>query len=1303
MLTRWMRRVVGKNGSGWMLLNVARQLSSATSSFSPWTPFLKGVSDEHLLLKSLVVSATTEPGRTAEFLVDARRYSKYGKSSSSAPLLADAETERAVQALNLDDVAHAKVVKALVQADKQLFRNYMHSIGLNKFNSIVHHLAQATSASNLSKNDTRCDTHNLILSTYHANALSRYCASSMKDMMLTAAENPDAVNASSFWEDHWNNAPPNKGSMPYSLRVNQINMETSDGKEFGIFGSLLLDLLHISCAGNAFAPATTYLELMGKAQVVVENSSLSDCLHLLSRGDSSHLTTKMLRNLHMCDADFSQHRPHILHILVQKELTNEEVFSLLTTITTTTPALRTLVRDVLDDIIEQVEEGKQPRYVVSNLPFSHGRKESSASDSAKKTKDSPPSSSSSILSFGLFTKAADKPEDRLTAQEIYAHELQKDEQNQREVERRVLHIDDEYDDDAADVQDNDSQDYSNNSNGTDYDKKINGSNIQHKDSLQSFVNKVSNSNDLFLEGEEGEEGADDGNFVAFDEYLENDIETQGFTSRLLRDVRKRRYEDKISVDEDSGRTKYRDENEDEGEGGGDDNENDNDDESDLDRETLRNHKRVLNTLLLYVAHRRDLVSVADVLQTMKQTNVKLSVASHWQVLSLLQSTANKSCVKLFAHCMNISDTGLRAASGLFQVINKISSDNTLMFETIAILENRNQRFGNAVWKLVLPLMKRKNINMIDMAWEKYREEMSDNQLLWFVKAKLDDLAIGHPSIVSQEGLMSPVSEAEMKSRSTQACNLIDECFPDGKLLKEKEDFLVEITASDYMNVNDSAFVHKVAALTSQVDCQSRFRYIHWDLLFMTEGGEGLEKEIIAMKKKKAEMAAYQFLVQLLNRVHENSSNIDIVKEALFAIQRSRHVNVPDLIQNVTKNNLPLLERKPHANHALQSAVIEARIVMHPTVHVNFLKAHAGNGDVNNVLRSIVMMRKAGLHINVSGYKIVLSTFARRGYFQAARKTFDLLLEQLPKPSVGIFNIVLSAVSTPSDLDEVQHLLSQMSSLKVHPNSQTFVILARKHLRFNQPQKALNLLSAIPMNNMEISAPAISTWMRAFKECQTQKFAPMVAFYSAVEAHPYPVDNVIFTVFATAIDEFLKRLYMEKLEDTAIPLWKDLEEEATEAKDIVQRLYDRHSKDARFGFTMSVLRCCKYTGDVDLAKKIYKDMKSRGMHVPLQRFIVAAANGDDIDTMMHMHQQMKAENRIPSLYTYTCMIAAFGRVRDIDGAMDVYDEMIANKIYPNHTLNRTLIEVCHIDRTSVLENAARFEKLVFSGVCVCCKI
>eukprot|EP00049_Salpingoeca_infusionum_P010173 m.171970 g.171970 ORF g.171970 m.171970 type:complete len:1347 (+) comp14567_c0_seq2:143-4183(+) len=384
---------------------------------------------------------------------------------------------------------------------------------------------------------------------------------------------------------------------------------------------------------------------------------------------------------------------------------------------------------------------------------------------------------------------------------------------------------------------------------------------------------------------------------------------------------------------------------------------------------------------------------------------------------------------------------------------------------------------------------------------------------------------------------------------------------------------------------------------------------------------------------------------------------------------------------------------------LHTEIVKSHTKLRTFEHAQFLAAIAKGGNLQRLMDSYSLLRDQGIYFPRFALEHMTKLMSEQGHLEGATKMFKLMIEAGQKPLAAVYNTIFEAVTTVDELESVQPLLQDMENKGVSPNSYTFTVLAKKYLRFDMPVKAANILSVMHSRDLPLIDEAVTTWTRALLQCGTQHFPQIVSLFHELQQTKRPLDSGVYQALAFACAQKLKVAHDEEAQKTSIPMFKKYKREADGADKMIQELYEHVVADARSppptpAFLNLCLRCCEYTGNLELAESIMMEFNHRVLTPTYNTFaslLGAYGRADKLSQMRQTFDDMLAHDIQPDVSVITKMIFHYGRHRRIDEAMEIYDIMVARGIVPNQELNSVLIDVCHIDRTSVMINYERFLK------------
>lgn len=375
------------------------------------------------------------------------------------------------------------------------------------------------------------------------------------------------------------------------------------------------------------------------------------------------------------------------------------------------------------------------------------------------------------------------------------------------------------------------------------------------------------------------------------------------------------------------------------------------------------------------------------------------------------------------------------------------------------------------------------------------------------------------------------------------------------------------------------------------------------------------------------------------------------------------------------------EPRKEAVSQLHDALEQSGIRVPIDVHIKLLQHIAASKQIKPVVKAFLRMSDSGMHVPKEAYVILTNVFASVGNFGAAMKVLDQMQAKNTTPTIGVYNSIIRAASHPEHLNDIAHLLKGLNG-KVKPDIATHVLLARKHLRFKQREKAANIIHDMVAKGLPLSASAAEVWLEAVSHRKDDVIHQIKTITSAVKELRLSMSpryyNTILSVCVRMLGS-LKEIAQEKV---AAPLFDEFPPAAQDVLELAQRTYDDFKKS---GQTMNLplankmLAAVAFKGELELINSILYDMRA-GLVKPNAETYVhlvdACGQADALDAMQQAFEEyMQSTQTLTNIDVITKAIYHYGRHRQIDKAMEVYDVMNEHELVPTPELNRILVEVC----------------------------
>ncbi|EDQ87891.1 uncharacterized protein MONBRDRAFT_33149 [Monosiga brevicollis MX1] len=382
-------------------------------------------------------------------------------------------------------------------------------------------------------------------------------------------------------------------------------------------------------------------------------------------------------------------------------------------------------------------------------------------------------------------------------------------------------------------------------------------------------------------------------------------------------------------------------------------------------------------------------------------------------------------------------------------------------------------------------------------------------------------------------------------------------------------------------------------------------------------------------------------------------------------------------------------------YRLHDAFMRHKIRFPAPVHMRFLSMVADSHDIAMVVDAFTRMSEQGITPPRDSYSILTESFAQSGNFTAALKVLDQMRAANSKPNLKIYHCIIRAVSNRRQLDRVQRVLREMESDKLEPDLVTHTLLARKHLKFGQPDKAANIIHNAIQRGQTLSPQAADVWMAAIAASSEDMERQMRDIIAYVKEHRVAVGLDFYTGALRACHNMVEALYREARQNHSAPVWADVEKQASSIVQLGLDTYHDTFTDKLMQPNLRVcnqaLALCAAKGDLDSAQRVLHEIRALQLKPDEDTYlhlIEACGQAENFSAMQQAFDEYLEAIEPANLKVFTRMIFHYGRRREIDRAMVVYDRMLEAGLVPDPELNDILVEVCRIDKTEVLLAAAR---------------
>jgi pentatricopeptide repeat protein len=371
-------------------------------------------------------------------------------------------------------------------------------------------------------------------------------------------------------------------------------------------------------------------------------------------------------------------------------------------------------------------------------------------------------------------------------------------------------------------------------------------------------------------------------------------------------------------------------------------------------------------------------------------------------------------------------------------------------------------------------------------------------------------------------------------------------------------------------------------------------------------------------------------------------------------------------------------RQYQTAYELQEAFLNEKIRFPAHVHVRYLEHVSNSNDISMVVNTFMRMKDNGIQPPRDTYATLTKTFGRTGNFKAALKVVEQMQASQQRPTLAIYHSIIQAVSRASDLKKLNRLLDLVEDDHIELNTVSYTLLARKHLRFGQPEKAATLMHTMLMKGLPVSVEAAETWLQALSEADTDLVTQLQHLHTHVTETELVVGLRFYYLFLRSIVNRLEARALEKRTDT---------EDSGDGANVKALLslgwgvYD-DMMAADINPSIEVLNMALALSGIECSLtraqevlQVIRSLQLQPQTVTYKYLADACGRADNLTAMQQTFDEYLEAFTPTDLSVFKVVIYHYGRHGNNDAAMKVYDEMIKFELVPDEELNEILVEVC----------------------------
>ncbi|KAK8944396.1 Pentatricopeptide repeat-containing protein [Platanthera zijinensis] len=342
-------------------------------------------------------------------------------------------------------------------------------------------------------------------------------------------------------------------------------------------------------------------------------------------------------------------------------------------------------------------------------------------------------------------------------------------------------------------------------------------------------------------------------------------------------------------------------------------------------------------------------------------------------------------------------------------------------------------------------------------------------------------------------------------------------------------------------------------------------------------------------------------------------------------------------------------------------------------HTRFLNACKSHKAVKEAFRFCKLINKPTLSI----FNMLLSVCANSQDFDGAFKVMLLMKEARLKPDCKLYTTLISACGKCEKVDAMFEVFHEMVNSGVEPNANTYGALIDGCARSGQVAKAFGAYGIMRSKNVQPDRVVFNALITACGRSGALDRAFDVL--AEMRSEPKPVEPDHITIGA------LVRACIQA-------------GQANRAREVYKMLHLYNIKGTPDVYTIAVSSCSQ-NGDLDFALTIYDDMKRNGVEPDemfLSTIIDAAGHAQNVDVAFAILKDARTRGMHVGSMTYSSLMGACCNAKNWKKALELYEDIKAIKLLPTvSTLNALVTALC--DGDQLLRSAEVLDEIKEAGV------
>lgn len=360
-----------------------------------------------------------------------------------------------------------------------------------------------------------------------------------------------------------------------------------------------------------------------------------------------------------------------------------------------------------------------------------------------------------------------------------------------------------------------------------------------------------------------------------------------------------------------------------------------------------------------------------------------------------------------------------------------------------------------------------------------------------------------------------------------------------------------------------------------------------------------------------------------------------------------------------------------------------------------------NGRAFEIISTVKFSKLEGFKKDEAFYNLLLDICVKHGNIKLCFSLYEEMIKSDIQITIVTYGIIINALGISHNYDKAFEVFDEMKTKGIVPNEIIYGSLLNVSIKSNNFMKMIEIENDIKANNIKMNIILITTLIKGYTK--SKKYNKAFEIYSSLLENKEIKQNKIlinaildccvesenFEKMNEIYDKFKAKSNEEgEGEDDLKPdviTYSTLIKAYCKAKNIVKALeiyrFVVHDKQMKIDEILynTLLDGLLKTNKLEQALEIYEDMIRNitiKTNATISIMIKIYSKLNMIDKSMSLYNTLKQKSITPSLITYTSIVQALIKSKNIDKAIEIFKEVIENPIFnPDQVLYNVIVNGC----------------------------